>query len=162
MGLIQERWAADLEANRRSAKGRLVMRLFRFGQGLPRPLQKLYRPVYYVLVDVLMGISLPLETDIGGGFLLRHGQGVVVSWKSIIGNGCELHQNVTLGEKNEQAPRLGNNVTIGANAVLIGGIQIGDGAYIGAGAVVTKSVPPGAVAVGTAATILPRGKIVDA
>ncbi|GEO92023.1 serine acetyltransferase [Kocuria flava] len=153
MERASEKLKKDLKANERSAKGRLVMRLFRAGQMLPQPLRRFYRIIYYSGVDIVMGISLPFEADIGGGFVLRHGQGVVVSWKSRIGRNCEIHQGVTLGEKNGAAPVLGDNVTIGANAVLIGGITVGDGAYIGAGAVVTKDVPAGAIAIGTAAAI---------
>jgi serine acetyltransferase len=129
------------------------MTLFRVGQALPSVLGKLYHPVYYGIVDVVMGISLPLQTSIGPGFILRHGQGIVISWKSRIGSGCELHQHVTLGEKDGHAPILANNVTVGANAVLLGGILIGEGAKIGAGAVVTKDVPAGRTATGTAAAL---------
>lgn len=60
---------------------------------------------------------------------------------------------MTLGETKGAAPQLGNNVMIGANAVLLGGITVGDGASIGAGAIVTKDIPPGGIATGPAATI---------
>jgi serine O-acetyltransferase len=142
-----------MQANRNSGKGRLVMTLFRFGQVLPRQVRRIYKPIYYVLVDVLMGISIPIEARIGGGFILRHGQGVVISWLSTIGDDCEVHQHVTLGEKDGASPQLGNHVMIGDNAVLLGGIRVGDGASIGAGAVVTKNAPVGGTAVGPAATI---------
>ncbi|MDV6233160.1 serine O-acetyltransferase [Rhodococcus cercidiphylli] len=145
---------ADLVANRRSAKGRLVMRLFRIGQALPPRARRFYHPIYYILVDVVMGISLPLQTQIAPGLLLRHGQGIVISWKCRIGSNCEIHQNVTLGEKDNAAPTLGDNVTVGANAVLLGGIHVGSGASIGAGAVVLHDVPAGATAVGKAARII--------
>ncbi|QHG82216.1 serine acetyltransferase [Rhodococcus rhodochrous] len=145
---------ADLVANQGSAKGRLVMKLFRLGQALPPRVRRLYHPVYYVIVDIVMGISLPLQTQIGSGLILRHGQGIVISWKSTIGDGCEIHQNVTLGEKDNAAPQLRNNVTIGANAVLLGGITVGDDAYIGAGAIVLTDVPAGAVAIGQKARII--------
>lgn len=142
--------------NERSAKGRLVMTLYRFGRALPPASRRLYRPVYYGLVDMVLGISLPLETQIGPGLLLRHGQGLVVSWRSTIGEECELHQNVTLGEKEGGGvPHLGNRVTVGAGAVLIGGLHVGDDAVIGAGAVVLDDVPRGATAVGNPARILP-------
>ena len=154
MGIYLALWKSDYQANRGSAKGRLVVSLFRFGQALPAPVRRIYHPAYYVLVDVLIGVSLPLQTDIGGGFVLRHGQGVVVSWRSRIGARCELHQHVTLGEKGEQAPVLGDDVVVGANAVLLGGITIGAGATIGAGSVVLIDVPPGAVAVGNPARIV--------
>jgi len=146
-------WRKDMLANRHSAKGRLVMTLFRLGQALPRQVRRIYKPIYYFVVDVVMGISLPLDARIGGGFILRHGQGVVISWMSSFGDGCEVHQHVTLGEKNGASPQLGNNVMVGASAILLGGITIGDGASIGAGAIVTKDVPSGGTAVGPSATI---------
>jgi serine acetyltransferase len=145
-----------MAANRNSAKGRLIMSMFRFGQALPSPLRGFYRPIYYALIDVIVGVSLPLQTEIGGGFILRHGQGVVISWKSRIGSGCELHQHVTLGEKNNGAPQLGNNVKIGASAILLGGISVGDNASVGAGSVVLMNVPAGCTAVGNPARILPE------
>ena len=150
-----EAWRRDLARNRGSAKGRIVLSLYRFGRVLPGGLRRVYKPFYYVAVDMLLGISLPLETRIGPGLLLRHGQGVVLSWRSTLGADCELHQHVTLGEQGEGVPHLGDRVLIGASAVLIGGIRIGDDAVIGAGAVVVRDVPPGATAVGNPARILP-------
>ena len=149
--------AMDMKANSSSAKGRLVLRMFRFGQALPKPLRSLYHPFYYAIVDIIIGVSLPLQTQVGGGFVLRHGQGVVVSWKSRIGSGCELHQHVTLGEKSGHAPTLGNNVTIGANAVVLGHVHIGDGATVGAGSVVLRDVPAGSVVAGNPARELGAG-----
>lgn len=132
------------------------MLLFRLGQELPAKGRRAYKPIYYLLLDVIMGISLPLNTQIGPALTIRHGQGIVVSWKSRIGSNCEIHQNVTLGEHRGYAPTVGNNVTIGANAVIIGGIHIGDQAQIGAGAVVIKDVPNGATAVGNPARVIAR------
>lgn len=149
-------WRQDLERNRRSAKGRLVMTLYRLGRAMPGSARRLYRPFYYGVVDMVLGISLPLEAEVGPGLLLRHGQGLVVSWRSTIGADCELHQHVTLGEREEGGvPHLGDRVVVGANAVLIGDIRIGDDAVIGAGAVVVRDVPAGATAVGNPARVLP-------
>ena len=132
------------------------MLLFRLGQLLPPKGRRAYKPIYYLLLDVVMGISLPLNTQIGPALTIRHGQGIVISWKSRIGTNCEIHQNVTLGEHRGHAPTVGNNVNIGANAVLIGGIHIGDQARIGAGAVVIDDVPEGTTAVGNPARIIDR------
>jgi putative colanic acid biosynthesis acetyltransferase WcaB len=145
---------SDLEANRHRAKGRFVMVLFRLGQAMPRPLRRLYQPLYYVVVDMVLGVSLPLTTVVGAGFQIVHGQGLVISWRSEIGARCEFHQGVTLGEVRRRAPVVGNDVLIGANAVVLGGVRIGDGARIGAGAVVTKDVPDGCTAVGNPARVL--------
>ena len=141
-----------------SAKGRVVMTLYRIGEALPDGLRRIYRPFYYSVVDMALGISLPFEARIAPGLLLRHGQGLVVSWQSTIGTDCELHQHVTLGEKDGGVPHIGDRVTIGANAVVIGDVRVGDDVHIGAGAVVLQNLPPGAVAVGNPARIVQRGR----
>jgi serine acetyltransferase len=151
----REAWRADMAANASSAKGRLVMSLFRLGQSLGPVPRRLYQPIYYVLVDIVMGISLPIQTNVAPGFGLRHGQGVVVSWKSVIGPACELHQNVTLGESRGGAPNLGSGVVVGANAVIIGNVHVGDGARVGAGAVVLDDVAPGSTVISPKARPLP-------
>lgn len=148
-------WRRDLRRNTGSAKGRAVMTLYRLGRSLPGLARRVYRPAYYVVVDMLLGISLPLEAEIGGGLLIRHGQGLVVSWRSTIGVDCEVHQHVTLGETRDGAvPHLGDRVLVGANAVLVGAVRVGDDAVVGAGAVVVRDVPSGATAVGNPARIL--------
>lgn len=90
---------------------------------------------------------------IGGGLSIPHSTGIVVGHAVQIGSHCRIFQNVTIGsnEKTEDRtdmPKIGNHVTIYAGAVLVGGIEIGDHAVIGANAVVTKDVPPHAVVTG--------------
>ena len=149
-------WRHDLQRNRSSAKGRLVMTAYRLGRALPAGARRAYRPLYYFVVDMVLGISLPLEAEVGPGLLIRHGQGLVVSWRSTIGTDCELHQHVTLGEREEgEVPHLGDRVVVGANAVIVGAVRVGDDAVIGAGAVVVRDVPAGATAVGNPARLLP-------
>ena len=150
-----------MAANRFSAKGRIVMTLYRTGRALPRRARRFFHPFYYAVVDLVLGISLPLQAEIGPGLTLRHGQGVVVSWKSIIGPGCELHQHVTLGERKGGVPSLGSNVTVGANAVILGAVHVGDSAQVGAGAVVLTDVPAGAVAVGNPARVIAARSTID-
>lgn len=89
----------------------------------------------------------------------HHGLGCVVHDNAIIGKQCTIFQNVTIGSKwpdghcEGKAPTIGNNVLIGAGAVLIGNITVGDRAIIGANAVVTIDVPMGSMAVGIPAII---------
>lgn len=85
--------------------------------------------------------------------------------KAVIGEDCKIFQGVTIGSKWSkadclgEAPRIGNNVMIGAGAVILGDITIGDNSIIGANAVVTHSVPENSLAVGVPATIAKmRGK----
>lgn len=89
---------------------------------------------------------------------LPHGlHGVYISRFARVGAGCRIYQNVTVGEVDGRAPHIGRGCLIGANAVLVGPITVGDGARIGAGAVVACDVPPGATVVAQAPRILPGG-----
>lgn len=109
----------------------------------------------YKLLSVFLHSTLGCEgaNSIGPGLRLPHPYNIIVSVHSRIGAGCTIFHNVTLGSNEREpyetsAPVLGDGVYVGAGAVLVGPIHVGDGARIGAGAVVTKDVPAGATAVG--------------
>lgn len=86
---------------------------------------------------------------------LPHGlHGIYISRFAKIGKGCRIYQNVTVGEVDRKAPEIGDDCLIGAGAVLIGGIRIGNGVKIGAGAVVCRDVPDGSTVVSPRAVIL--------
>ena len=88
---------------------------------------------------------------------LPHGlHGVYISRFAYIGKDCRIYQNVTIGEINGRAPRIGNGCLIGAGAMLVGGIRVGSGAKIGAGAVVSMDVPEGATVVAHPPRIIRR------
>lgn len=104
--------------------------------------------------------SVSIEAEIGKGTVFYHrGIGYVIHPKAIIGERCKIFQGVTIGSKWSkanclgEAPRIGNNVMIGAGAVVLGNISIGDNAVIGANAVVTHSIPANSLAVGVPAII---------
>lgn len=148
----------DWDANRGNWKSLIVLTLYRLSQEIMResgPLHILGLPVvafYVVFVEWLMGIELNLKSRIGPGLRLYHGVGLVLHQETIMGKNCALRHCVTIGRKYEGGcPVIGNNVDIGANAVLLGDITIGDGAIIGAGAVVVKDVAPGDVVAGNPA-----------
>jgi serine O-acetyltransferase len=99
---------------------------------------------------------LPRAT-IGGGCIIAHGVGLVVGGRTVIGEDCTLLHGVTLGEvrfDEIDCPRVGDRVTIGAGAKVLGGITVGDDAVVGAGAVVLADVPPGAVVAGVPARVI--------
>jgi serine O-acetyltransferase len=84
--------------------------------------------------------------------------GVVIGETSEIGDDCLIYKGVVLGgttlEKKKRHPTLGNRVIVGSNSTVLGAITIGDGARIGSGSVVVKSVPPGATVVGVPGRIV--------
>lgn len=100
----------------------------------------------------LTGIEIHPGAKIGRRFFIDHGAGVVIGETAEIGDGVLLYQGVVLGgttlTKGKRHPTVGSNVVIGTGAVALGAITIGNGARIGSGSVVVKSVPPGATVVG--------------
>jgi serine O-acetyltransferase len=106
------------------------------------------------------GADIHPSAAIGAGCWLSHSSGVVIGHLATVGERCEFHQGVTIGSRGSPPwghPTLGNDIVIGAGAVIVGPIRVGDGARIGANSVVTSDVPAGATAVGAPARILPAG-----
>ncbi|WP_415035702.1 serine O-acetyltransferase [Azonexus sp.] len=106
----------------------------------------------------LTGIEIHPGATIGRRFFIDHGMGVVVGETAVIGDDVTLYHGVTLGgtswSKGKRHPTLENGVVIGAGAKVLGPITMAAGAKVGSNAVVTKSVPAGATAVGNPARII--------
>jgi serine acetyltransferase len=94
-------------------------------------------------------------TKIGSGFVPYHAMFAVIGAAEIGHNFC-VYQGVTIGHAPGGAPTIGNNVTVFSNACIIGPVHIGDNAVIGAGSVVMKDVPEGAIVMGNPARIMAR------
>jgi serine O-acetyltransferase len=108
----------------------------------------------------LTGIEIHPGAQIGERVFFDHAMGTVVGETAVIGDGCTIYQGVTLGgtslyKGTKRHPTLGRDVVVSAGAKVLGGFEVGDGAKIGANAVVIKPVPPGATAVGVPARIIP-------
>jgi serine O-acetyltransferase len=103
----------------------------------------------------VVGLDLS-GTPIGPGLFISHGQATILSAERI-GANLQVHQGVTVGwdYRGERRPVIGDDVFIGAGAKVLGAITVGDGARIGANAVVVCDVPAGATAVGIPARIVP-------
>ncbi len=161
MTYITQDWAA----NAGDRKWQILLALFRIAQLTRRaslPLRILGLPirVLYQALTELLCFELYPPTQVGPGLRVVHGRALVVNAQTVIGANCVLRNSVTIGNKiyddgrRSDCPRIGDNVEIGANAVLIGPITIGDNAVIGAGAVVVKDVPPNAIVGGNPARVI--------
>jgi serine O-acetyltransferase len=107
--------------------------------------------------EAVLQMRLPPSAEIGGGLYISHVGGVVLHHRAVIGKNCDLSHQVTIGTAGlgrTDVPRIGHGVSIGAGAVLIGNIEVGDGARIAANSLVNRDVPPGATAMGVPAKIV--------
>ncbi len=135
--LVVHRWAAALWRRGFTTAGRFVSHLGRW----------------------FTGIEIHPGAVMGRRVFIDHGMGVVIGETAEVGDDCTIYQGVTLGGTSlakgaKRHPTLGRGVIVGANAQVLGGFTVGDGARIGSGAVVVKPVPAGATAVGNPARII--------
>lgn len=124
---------------------------------LRAPLSILYRMLFRKVRNTY-GIELPYTVQLGRRVVIEHQSAIVIHGGCVIGDDCIIRQGVTLGnrylEQPFDAPVLGARVNVGAGAKIFGKVAIGDGANIGANAVVLKDVPAGATAVGIPAKVI--------
>lgn len=144
------------------------MCVYRFGRWrytirwrwLRMPFSFLYK-VLKVISEILTGIELPCEVTLGRRFRIEHFGGIIISGDAVFGDDCVIRNGVTVGLKHtghRGSPTLGDRVDLGAGAKILGPIHIGNDVSIGANAVVLTDVPPNCVAVGIPARVLPRKK----
>jgi serine O-acetyltransferase len=126
--------------------------LHRLAHFLHQRRQRVPARVISHLSRTLTGIEIHPGAEIGDGFFIDHGMGVVIGETTQIGDNCHLYQGVTLGgtstKRMKRHPTLGDNVVVGAGAKLIGAIDVGNNVRIGAGSVVVSNVPDNATVVG--------------
>jgi serine O-acetyltransferase len=131
--------------------------VFRFGQwlqSLPSLPRLLLLPVYFVLnglVKIMWGIELPRSATIGPGFYIGHFGGITIAPGVVIGRNCNISQHITIGlsGQGEKAgvPTIGDNVYIAPGARIFGRISVGNNVKIGANAVVYEDIPDNAIVV---------------
>ena len=125
-----------------------------------RVAHQLWKGHFYLLARLVSnwakfwtGIEIHPGAQIGRRFVIDHGNGVVIGETAVIGDDVMMFHQVTLGSREsvrtKRHPTIGNRVVLGAGAKIIGNITIGDNSYVGANAVVTKSVPEYSTVVGT-------------
>jgi len=124
------------------------------------PLSFFYK-VLKLASQILTGIDLPCEVKLGRRFRIEHFGGLIISGDTVFGDDVVIRNNVTVGLRRTNqpgAPVFGNRVDIGAGAVILGPIHIGDDVSIGANAVVLTDVPANSIAIGVPAQIRAKKK----
>ncbi len=163
---IREDWQTYQRDIKR--QGFWVMLVYRFGQWrytiktrwIRLPFSFLYK-VLFVFIQIITGVELPCETKIGRRFTIEHFGDIIVSGDATFGDDIIIRNGVTVGLRHTSirgSPTIGNRVDIGAGAKILGPIRVGDDVAIGANAVVIHDVPSNSIAVGVPARILPRSQ----
>lgn len=113
------------------------------------------KPVSSLLSSLIKGVPCLYfrSNSIGDGLLIQHGFATIIDAERI-GNNCKIFQQVTIGFNDDKRPIIGNNVTICCGAKVIGGVTVGNNVIIGANAVVVHDVPDNCVVGGVPAKII--------
>lgn len=163
----------DFRAHGRNwgAQGFWALVVYRFGRwryGVhPRILRKILSLIYrllFKLVQIVAGIELPCEVEIGHNFVIDHFGGIIISGFAKFGDNCRIRNGVVVGLQridDPAAPVIGNDVDIGAGAKVLGRIRIGNNVAIGANAVVITDVPDDCIAIGVPAIFKPRNPAME-
>lgn len=127
----------------------------RHAEGPIAKLQRRFWSIQHLFWSTVTQCEIQLTTEIGGGLLLPHPNGIVIHPDSVIGPNCMIMNQVTIGQgKGEKdIPIIGGQVYIAPGAKIVGKISIGDFSMIGLNTVLTKDVPRGGVAIGVPAKI---------
>jgi serine O-acetyltransferase len=143
------------------ADGTAAMILYRLMQWSRRwrlaPLEMVFNKLNAVFCNCIIGRG----ADFGAGLVLIHSTGVVINGQVRGGSNILIEHQVTIGAERRRSPILGNDVFLGAGAKVLGTVSIGDGARIGANAVVLNDIPPHCTAVGIPARVVRRHPTLD-
>jgi serine O-acetyltransferase len=136
--------------------GSTAMLLYRLMQWAGRRRLRLLEFAFNKLNSVINHCVIGRGADFGPGFVLIHANGVVINGQVRGGRDVRIEHQVTLGAERRQSPRIGDGVFIGAGAKLLGAVEVGDYARVGANAVVVDDVPAHSTVVGVPARVVRR------
>jgi serine O-acetyltransferase len=134
-----------------------VLRLYRLAEHLRAHNHHQVAGFLLAIGRIISGIEIVLGAEIGEGTIFVHGNGIVVGPGARIGKRCVVFHEVTVGSKDGVTyPAIGDDVVLYPGAKILGDLTIGDGAVVGANAVVLEDVAPGAVVAGVPARVISR------
>lgn len=128
---------------------------------LPKFIKKMFLIIAVIQqkwIEIITGISIPYTASIGDGFYIGHFGQIVINANAVIGNNCNISQGCTIGVsgtgEHRGVPIIGDNVYIGANATIVGKIEIASGTVIGANSLVNRSVEEKCTVLGVPAIVV--------
>jgi putative colanic acid biosynthesis acetyltransferase WcaB len=164
---------SDWSVNRRNPRGLVILAMYRVAHHamlrwrvtlFHRLLWGIYLIFYRFVTEFILGCEIQAGAVIGKSLILDHGFSVVINRSAVIGSNCRLRHGVTIGcnvrpdGSQGPSPRVGNFVEFGANAVAVGGIEIGDRAKIAGNSLVVEDVAQDTTVMGVPARIVTRAR----
>lgn len=138
--------------------------LFRKCQFSRGGVQKVYHALL-LMVGKKHGIEIDYPVKIGKGLFIAHPYGITINDKVVIGQNCNIHKGVTIGQENrgirKGTPTIGNNVWIGINSTIVGSIHIGNDVLIAPNTYLNSDVPDHSIVIGSPAKIISRNNATD-
>ena len=138
-----------------------LFRKCQFSQG---GVQKIYHALL-LMVGKKHGIEIDYPVQIGKGIFIAHPYGITINDKVVIGQNCNIHKGVTIGQENrgirKGTPTMGNNVWIGMNSTVVGSIHIGNDVLIAPNTYLNSDVPDHSIVIGSPAKIISRNNATD-
>ena len=109
-------------------------------------------------IEIITGISIPYSCKIGHSFYIGHFGGIIINANAVIGNNCNISQGVTIGVsgrgEHRGVPIIGDNNYIGANAVIVGKINIGNNCVIAANSLIIESLKDNCTVIGVPSKVI--------
>lgn len=140
-----------------SNKESIAIKWYRLEKWLYIHKLELFAKIVYHLMQIFLGCTIPYSAQLDSGVNIAHFHGIVIHHRSVIGSGTILYQNVCLGGRNGKGgPRIGKNCIVGAGACILGEITIGNNVNIGANAVILENIPDNCTVVGVPGRIVKR------
>lgn len=136
------------------AKLSLRYRIYEYLRGKKARILATLVRISYHRVCSKCACGIPIKVKMGTGVCFPHLSGIIINSKATIGKNVTILSGVVIGKTDRGIPVIEDDVFIGANACVIGGITVGKGSMVGAGAVVTKDVPPYGIVAGNPAKVI--------
>lgn len=144
---------------------RFLLRFFRKAQTCNIKFLKLWYRVIYHIVAARHGIEISPSCNIGKGLYLGHVSNITINPRAIIGENCNIHKGVTIGQENrgqrKGVPTIGNYVWIGVNATIVGNVVIGNDVLIAPNSFINVDIPSHSIAIGNPAIIKHNDKATE-
>lgn len=144
---------SDNKMQWKKGKTSIIIKIYRAERWCWTHHMRILAKIIWRLMQIMFACYIPPSAVLGDGVKIGHGLGIVIHHNAEIGDGTVIYQNVTIGVK---GPKIGKNCILGTGCVILGDIRIGDNVKIGANAVVLEDIPDNCTVVGVPGRIIKK------